>query len=122
MLPADEEILSIQLVTNNKYARQVRSCAAGLTFVHRCRRSWRFLKEKKCQFKYKVSSRNIFIYTYPIHQFFVFSLAGLTSWYVSHHQSDEHRADGLVRGIYFGTPHRTHYMYIRVLRLFVRAS
>ena len=30
MLPAHEEILSIQLVTNNKYARQVRSCAAGL--------------------------------------------------------------------------------------------
>jgi hypothetical protein len=29
MLPAHEEILSIQLVTNNKYARQVRSCAAG---------------------------------------------------------------------------------------------
>jgi hypothetical protein len=26
---AHEEILSIQLVTNNKYARQVRSCAAG---------------------------------------------------------------------------------------------
>jgi hypothetical protein len=32
MLPAHEEILSIQLVTNNKYARQVRSCAAGLTY------------------------------------------------------------------------------------------
>jgi hypothetical protein len=31
MLPAQEEILSIQLVTNNKYARQVLSCAAGLT-------------------------------------------------------------------------------------------
>jgi hypothetical protein len=31
MLPAHEEILSIQLVTNNKYARQVRSCAAGFT-------------------------------------------------------------------------------------------
>ena len=31
MLPAHEEILSIQLVTNNKYARQVRSCAAGLS-------------------------------------------------------------------------------------------
>jgi hypothetical protein len=31
MLPAHEEILSIQLVRNNKYARQVRSCAAGLT-------------------------------------------------------------------------------------------
>jgi hypothetical protein len=30
MLPAHEEILSIQLVTNNKYARQVRSRAAGL--------------------------------------------------------------------------------------------
>jgi hypothetical protein len=30
MLPAHEEMLSIQLVTNNKYARQVRSCAAGL--------------------------------------------------------------------------------------------
>ena len=30
MLPAHEDILSIQLVTNNKYARQVRSCAAGL--------------------------------------------------------------------------------------------
>jgi hypothetical protein len=30
MLPAHEEILSIQLVTNNKYARQVRSCAVGL--------------------------------------------------------------------------------------------
>jgi hypothetical protein len=30
MLPAHEEILSIQLVTNNKYARQVRSCAAGI--------------------------------------------------------------------------------------------
>jgi hypothetical protein len=30
MLPAHEEILSIKLVTNNKYARQVRSCAAGL--------------------------------------------------------------------------------------------
>ena len=30
MLPVHEEILSIQLVTNNKYARQVRSCAAGL--------------------------------------------------------------------------------------------
>jgi hypothetical protein len=29
MLPAHEEILLIQLVTNNKYARQVRSCAAG---------------------------------------------------------------------------------------------
>ena len=29
MLPAHEDILSIQLVTNNKYARQVRSCAAG---------------------------------------------------------------------------------------------
>jgi hypothetical protein len=29
MLPAHQEILSIQLVTNNKYARQVRSCAAG---------------------------------------------------------------------------------------------
>jgi hypothetical protein len=29
MLPAHEEILSIQLVTNNKYARQVRSCAAA---------------------------------------------------------------------------------------------
>jgi multidrug efflux pump subunit AcrB len=29
MLPAQEEILSIQPVTNNKYARQVRSCAAG---------------------------------------------------------------------------------------------
>jgi hypothetical protein len=26
-----EDILSIQLVTNNKYARQVRSCAAGFT-------------------------------------------------------------------------------------------
>jgi hypothetical protein len=32
MLPAHEEILSIQLVMNNKYARQVRSCAAGLKF------------------------------------------------------------------------------------------
>ena len=31
MLPAHEKILSIQLVTNNKYARQVRSCAAGLS-------------------------------------------------------------------------------------------
>jgi hypothetical protein len=31
MLLAHEEILSIQLVTNNKYARQVRSCAAGFT-------------------------------------------------------------------------------------------
>jgi hypothetical protein len=31
MLPAHEEILSIQLVTTNKYARQVRSCAAGFT-------------------------------------------------------------------------------------------
>jgi hypothetical protein len=31
MLPAHEEILSIQLVTNNKYARQVRSCAAGFS-------------------------------------------------------------------------------------------
>ena len=30
MLPAHEETLSIQLVTNNKYARQVHSCAAGL--------------------------------------------------------------------------------------------
>jgi hypothetical protein len=30
MLPAHKDILSIQLVTNNKYARQVRSCAAGL--------------------------------------------------------------------------------------------
>jgi hypothetical protein len=29
MLPAHEDILSIQLVKNNKYARQVRSCAAG---------------------------------------------------------------------------------------------
>jgi hypothetical protein len=33
MLPAHEEILSIQLVTNNKYARQVRSCAAGFTLA-----------------------------------------------------------------------------------------
>ena len=33
MLPAHEEILSIQLVTNNKYARQVRLCAAGLRAV-----------------------------------------------------------------------------------------
>jgi hypothetical protein len=31
MLPAHEEMLSIQLVTNNKYARQVRSCAAGFS-------------------------------------------------------------------------------------------
>jgi hypothetical protein len=31
MLSAQEEILSIQLVTNNKYARQVRSCAAGFS-------------------------------------------------------------------------------------------
>ena len=31
MLPAHEEILSIQLVTNNKNARQMRSCAAGLS-------------------------------------------------------------------------------------------
>jgi hypothetical protein len=30
MLPAHEEILSTQLVANNKYARQVRSYAAGL--------------------------------------------------------------------------------------------
>ena len=39
MLPAHEEILSIQLVTNNKYARQVRSCAAGLrvkTYILHC--------------------------------------------------------------------------------------
>jgi hypothetical protein len=35
MLPAHEEILSIQLVTNNKYARQVRSCAAGLKALHK---------------------------------------------------------------------------------------
>jgi hypothetical protein len=34
MLPAHEEILSIQLVTNNKYARQVRSCAAGFTIAN----------------------------------------------------------------------------------------
>jgi hypothetical protein len=34
MLPAHEEILSFQLVTNNKYARQVRSCAAGLNYRH----------------------------------------------------------------------------------------
>jgi hypothetical protein len=32
-LPAHEEILSIQLVTNNKYARQVRSCAAGFILL-----------------------------------------------------------------------------------------
>jgi hypothetical protein len=31
MLLAHEEILSMQLVTNNKYARLVRSCAAGLS-------------------------------------------------------------------------------------------
>jgi hypothetical protein len=42
MLPAHEEILSIQLVTNNKYARQVRSCAAGFrTRVKLCKVSWR---------------------------------------------------------------------------------
>jgi hypothetical protein len=35
MLPAHEEILSIQLVTNNKYARQVRSCAVGLKALHK---------------------------------------------------------------------------------------
>ena len=36
MLPAHEEILSIQLVTNNKYARQVRSCAAGFRIKRNC--------------------------------------------------------------------------------------
>ena len=35
MAPAHEETLSIQLLTNNKYARQVRTCAAGLSqLVH----------------------------------------------------------------------------------------
>ena len=29
--PTHEEILSIQLVTNNKYARQVSSCVAGFS-------------------------------------------------------------------------------------------
>ena len=33
MLLAHKETLSIQLVTNNKYARLVRSCAAGLTGI-----------------------------------------------------------------------------------------
>jgi hypothetical protein len=62
----------------------VLSSIYSLTFVNGCRsrRSWRFLKEKKYLFKYKVSNRNIFIqkYTYLVHQFFAFSLAGLTSW------------------------------------------
>jgi hypothetical protein len=94
-----------------------------LTFVHRCRKSLRFLKErKKCLFKHKLSNRNIFIYTYPIHQFFVFSFAGSTSWYVSHHSPDGHRVGGLVALVYFETPLRTHYRCIRVRRLFVRAS
>jgi hypothetical protein len=43
MLPAHEEILSIQLVTNNKYARQVRSCAAGLMCLKYDIDSWNTL-------------------------------------------------------------------------------
>ena len=34
MLPAHKETLSFQLVTNNKYARQVHSCAAGFKAIY----------------------------------------------------------------------------------------
>jgi hypothetical protein len=48
MLPAHEEILSIQLVTNNKYARQVRSCAAGFRYSLS---SFHFTELQRQQFK-----------------------------------------------------------------------
>ena len=40
--------------------------------------------------------------------------------FVSHDQLDVRHADGLVVGIYFETPHRTHYRCIRVRRVFIR--
>jgi hypothetical protein len=93
-----------------------------LTFVHRCRRSCRFLKGKKYLYKYKGSNRNTFIYTYPVHQFFVSSFAGSTSWRVYHHQSDEHRVGELGMGIYFGILHHIHYKYIPFRHHVSRAS
>jgi hypothetical protein len=92
-----------------------------LTFVDRCRRSWRFLKVKIYLFKYKVSNQNIFIYTYPVHRFFVSSFAGSASSYVSHGQLDGLRADGLGMGIYCGILHHIHYKYIPVPRHVARA-
>ena len=92
-----------------------------LTFVNACRRCWRFLKEKKYLYKYKVSNRNIFIYTYLVHQFFVSLFAGSASSYVSHGQLDGHRVDGLGMGIYCGILHHIHYKYIPVPRHVARA-
>ena len=92
-----------------------------LTFANACRRCWRFLKEKKYLYKYKVSNRNIFIYTYLVHQFFVSSFAGSASWYVSHDQLGGLRVDGLGMEIYFGILHHIHYKYIPVPRHVARA-
>jgi hypothetical protein len=63
MLPAHEEILSIQLVTNNKYARQVRSCAAGLDTAFISGQKTHFkaqkLKYNNKTFKWRKKYRNI---------------------------------------------------------------